>query len=215
MLISKLLSLIYNLSLQSGISFGRLTYSVIRSIHKKGDKTKITNYRLIPLLVTFSKIIETAVFNRLNQHSQANNILVPEMFGFRKGITIQQAVFILTDNILTVLNQWQHVGGIFCDLSKAFDCVNHETLVFKLNCYGILGLNIKWFESCLTNREQRVDVISQNHQHKFSSNWGAIKCGVPQGSILGPILFIIYVSGLPLNITLILNLCCLWMIQMY
>jgi hypothetical protein len=81
-----------------------------------------------------------------------------------------------------------------------FVCVNHETLLGKLNCYGIHGLNIKWFDSYLTNREQRVDEISQDHQHKFSSNYGAIKCGVPQGSILGLILFIIYINGLPLNL---------------
>lgn len=83
-----------------------------------------------------------------------------------------------------------------------FDCVNHEILLGKLKYYGIHGLNIKWFESCLTNREQRVYVISQNHQHKFSSDWGAMKCGVPQGSILGLILFIIYISGLPLNVNI-------------
>jgi len=142
------------------------------------------------------------MFNRLNQHLQANNILVPEMFGFREGISIQQAVFTLTDNILTTLNQWQHVGGIFSDLSKVFDCVNHEILLCKLNCYGIHGLNIKWFESCLTNREQRLYVIPQNHQHKFSSNWGAMKCGVPQGSVLGLVLFIINISGLLLNMNI-------------
>jgi len=142
------------------------------------------------------------MFNRLNQHLQTNNILVPEMFGFREGISIQQAVFILTGNILTALNQWQHVGGIFHDLSKVFDCVNHEILLGKLNCYGIHGLNIKWFESCLTNRKQRLYVISQNHQHKFSSKWGAMKCGVPQGSVLGLILFVINISGLPLNMNI-------------
>jgi len=153
-------------------------------------------------LITFSKILETTMSNRLNQHLQANNILVPEKFGFREGISIQQAFFILTDNILTALNQWQHVRGIFRDLSKVFDCVNHEILLGKLNCYGIRGLNIKWFVSCRTNREQRLYIISQNHQHKFSSNWGAMKFGVPQRSVLGLILFIINISGLPLNMNI-------------
>jgi len=132
------------------------------------------SYRPISLLVTFSKILETATFNRFNKHVEVNRILVPEQFGFRKGSMIQKTVFTQTDNILTTLNQQQLVRGIFCDLSKTFDCVNHETLLGKLFCYTMHGVNIKWFESCLTNRKQRVNVISQHHQHKFSSNWRAI-----------------------------------------
>jgi hypothetical protein len=104
--------------------------------------------------------------------------LVQQQFGFRKGIPNQKAISTPTDNILTAINPWQEVEGIFCDLSKAFDCVNHETLLGKFNCYRIYGVNIKLFECCLTNRKQRVDIISQNHLHKFSSDWGAIKCGV-------------------------------------
>jgi len=137
------------------------------------------SYRPISLLVTFSKILETAVFDRFNKHLQVNSILVPEQFGFRKGIMIQKAIFTQPDNILTTFNQQQPVGGIFCDLSKTFVCVNHETLLGKLYCYRIHGGNIKQFESYLTNRKQRVNVISQHHQHKFSSKWRAIKYGVP------------------------------------
>jgi hypothetical protein len=144
----------------------------------KGIKAKMTSYRLLSLLATFSKILETTVFNRFNKHLQVNNILVPEQFGFWKGIMIEKAIFTVTDNILSTLNQQQLVGGILYDLSKRFDCVNHETLLGKLYCYKIHGVNIKWFESCLTNRKQRVSIISQNHQHKFLSNWRAIKCGV-------------------------------------
>ena len=92
---------------------------------------------------------------------------------------IQKAIFTLPDNILTTLNRQQPVGGIFCDLSKTFDCVNHETLLGKFYCYRIRGVNIIWIESSLTNRKQRVSIISQHHQHKLSSNWRAIKCGVP------------------------------------
>ena len=135
-------------------------------------------YRPISLLVTFSKILETAVFNRFNKHLEVNSILVPEQFGFRKGIMIQKAIFTLPDNILTTLNQQQPVGGIFCDLSKTFDCVNYEILLGKLYCYRIHGVNIKWFDSSLTNRKHNVNVISQHHHHKFSSNWSAIKCRV-------------------------------------
>jgi hypothetical protein len=103
------------------------------------------------------------------KHLQTNNILVPEKSGFRKGITIQQAIFTLTDSIHNALNQWQQVGGIFCDLSKAFDCINHKILIDKLHHCGVRGVNIKWFESCLADRKQRVDIISPSQQQKVSS----------------------------------------------
>jgi hypothetical protein len=107
------------------------------------------------------------MFDRFNKHLEVNDILVPEQFGFRKGTMIQKAIFTLPDNILTTLNQQQPVVGIFCDLSKTFVCVNHETLLGKLYCYKIHGGSIKWFESCLTNRKQRVNVISQHHHINF------------------------------------------------
>jgi hypothetical protein len=103
-------------------------------------------------------------------------MLVPQQFGYRKGIPIKKSISTPTHNILTAINPWQEVEGNFCDLVKAVDCVNHETLLGKFNCYRIHGVSIKLFESCLTNRKQRVDIISQNHLHKFSSDGGAIKC---------------------------------------
>jgi hypothetical protein len=87
------------------------------------------------------------MFNRLNQHLQANNVLAPEQFGFRKGITIEQAVFTLTNNILTALNQYKQMGVILYNLAKAFNCVNHEILLGKLFYYGIRGVNAQWLES--------------------------------------------------------------------
>jgi hypothetical protein len=96
------------------------------------------NYRPISLLMTCSaKILEKIMPNRLNHHLQMNEILALEQFGFRKGSNIENAVFSLTDSILTALNRRQYVEGIFCDLSKAFDCVNHEIILTKLHYYGI------------------------------------------------------------------------------
>jgi hypothetical protein len=86
----------------------------------------MTNYRPISLLTTFSKVLEKIIYNSLNHHMQTNNLLVPEQFGFRKSMSTEDAAFKLTDNVLKSINQKMHVGGIFCDLAKAFDCVNHE-----------------------------------------------------------------------------------------
>jgi hypothetical protein len=161
-----------------GICPERFKYSVVRPVYKKGDKTRMTKYRPISLLISFSKILETIMLNRLNQHLQTNSILVPEQFGFRKDITIQQAIFTLTDSIHNALNPRQQVGGIFCDISKAFDCINHKILIDKLQHYGVCGVNIKWFESYVADRKQRVDIISPSQQQKVSSRWEESKYGI-------------------------------------
>jgi hypothetical protein len=109
--------------------------------------------------------------------------LVPKQFGFRKGISIEKAIFTLTNNILNALNQHDQIG-IFCDLTKAFDCVNHKILLSKLYHYSIRGVNALWFESYLQKRRQKIEITLQNKKENLSSNWGIIKSGVPQGSIL-------------------------------
>jgi retron-type reverse transcriptase len=148
----------------------------------------MSNYRPISLLTTLSKVFENVMYNRLSHYLKTNNnILVPEQFGFRKGMSTENAAFELTDCILKYVNQKMHVGGIFCDLAKAFDCVNHEILLTKLRYYGIEGTTAGWFKSYLT------EIKSPYTTQSIYSNWGTIEHGVPQGSILGPLLFIIYI----------------------
>jgi hypothetical protein len=130
--ISKPLSYICNYSFKFGIYPERLKYATVKPVYKKGHKTSTTNYRPISLLITISKILETVAFNRLSLHLQVNNILLPEQFVFRKGISIEKAVFTLTYNILNAINQQKQTGGIFCDLTKVFNCINHKILLSKL-----------------------------------------------------------------------------------
>jgi hypothetical protein len=154
----------------------------------------MTNYRPISLLKVFSKVLEKFMYNRLNHHMHTNNTLVPEQCGFSQVKSIENAVFKLTDRILKSINHEMHVGGIFCDLAKAFDCVNHGSLLVKLYYYGIQGTVANWFRFYLTNRKQKNEIKSFA---KFSSKWGTVKQGIPQRSILGPMLFLIYINDLP------------------
>jgi hypothetical protein len=123
----------------TGILPSRLKYTQVHPIYKKGDRTDITNYRPISFLTTFSKIFEKVIFNRLHTYISVNNILDSDQYGFRTNCSTETAVFNLTNNILQALDSKKMVGGIFCDLTKAFDSVEHERLLEKLKSYGVKG----------------------------------------------------------------------------
>jgi hypothetical protein len=167
-----------------------LKISMVKPLFMKGDKISMTNYRHISLLTVFSKGLEKVMHSRLSHHMHTNNILVPEQYGFRQGKSTDNAAFKLTNSVLKSINQKTHVGGIFCGLAKAFDCVNHEILLVKLHYYDIQETVANWFRSHQINRKQKTEIKSFE---KFSSKWGTVKDGVPQGSNLGTQLFIIYI----------------------
>jgi hypothetical protein len=177
-----------NAILSSGVFPDRLKYTIVKPIYKKGGKQEVSNYRPISLLTSFSKVFEKVIYNRLYTHLERNNILVQEQFGFRRHHSTEQAAFSLINSILTAMNNKMVVGGIFCDLHKAFDCVQHKILLDKLQLYGIDGKFKTLIESYLTNRYQKVS-LEKSDYNKNASEWSLIKCGIPQGSILGPLFF--------------------------
>ena len=122
------------------------------------------------------------MYSRLNHRLQANNILATEQYGFRNGISIEHATFSLTDNILMAWNKKIHFNGIFCNLTKAFDCVNHDVLIAKLKHYGIQESTLNWFKSYQSNMRDRTK-LSTNEDQIYYSTWEAVKQGVSQGSL--------------------------------
>jgi hypothetical protein len=131
------LSYICNQFLDTGIFPDYLEIAVVKPLFQTGDKTSITNYRSVALLTVCVNVLGKATHCRLSQHLHANNILVTEHYGRSKGISTSDAAFILTNSVFKSANQKKHVGGIFYDLAKVFDCVNREILVAKLHVYGI------------------------------------------------------------------------------
>jgi hypothetical protein len=132
------LTYICNLALNTGVFPERLKYAIVNPIHRS-DTCSMSNYRQISIPTAFSKILEKIIYIRLINHIDTNNILTPYLFGFRKHFSTDQAIFSLINNILEAMNKHQIAAGMFCDLHKAFDSVNHQILLKKIQFYGIRG----------------------------------------------------------------------------
>lgn len=188
--IVKPLEHIFNLSLTTGVFPMNMKIAKVLPLFKGGNSNDCTNYRPISLLPQFSKLLEKLFDKRLQDYLTRFSIINQSQYGFQPGRNTTQAIIDLVNTISDNIDNEKFTIGVFVDLKKAFDSLDHNHLLRKLMGYGIRGIAHSWIKSFLTNRKQIVSIDN------FNSNVTDICYGVPQGSVLGPKLFLLYINDM-------------------